>query len=305
MPVRVSIALPVHNGENFLAQALRSIAAQTCTDYELLISDNASTDRTWDIIQRHAALDPRIRPERLDTNIGAAANFNRLVHSARAALFKWAAHDDLLHPQFIQRCAGLLDQRPDAVACHTETTLIDAAGTAHGIYANQPAFEEPTPAERFAAVITKPHRCFHVFGLIRTEALRQTELIGPYTGSDRTLIAELALRGRLPLIAQPLFARRDHPEASIRKHLDERDRAAWFDPALAGQAVAPTWRRLLAYLHAIDRARGQAHIDALAERDCHRALWAWIDARHQTGAPVRDLLAREALGGLDSNHAGR
>ncbi|MEO0716839.1 MAG: glycosyltransferase, partial [Planctomycetota bacterium] len=75
MPPRVTIALPVRNGENFLGRALSSIASQTLTDYELLISDNASTDRTWAIIQQHGALDPRIRAERLDENVGAAENF--------------------------------------------------------------------------------------------------------------------------------------------------------------------------------------------------------------------------------------
>ena len=289
MSVRVSIALPVRNGENYLGAALASIASQTMPDYELVVCDNASEDATHEIALRHAALDPRVRVERLETNIGAAANFNRLVDRARAPVFKWAAHDDVLAPGYLQACISELDARPEVVCCHSETALIDATGTTRGIYEGQPAFEEPTPEARFASVITTPHRCFHVFGLIRTETLRQTGLIGAYTGSDRTLIAELALRGPLAWRPEVLFGRRDHPEASIRKHLDERARAAWFDPARTDRPIPPTWRRLLGYAEAIERA----HLEPSTERACYRALLAWLEGWHQNGSPIRQMLAGE------------
>src|ERR1035438_9843576 len=92
---RVSIGLPVYNGENYLDPALNSILRQDYSDLELIISDNASTDATGNICREYAAKDPRIRYYRNETNIGASANFNCLVKLARGEYFKWAAHDDV------------------------------------------------------------------------------------------------------------------------------------------------------------------------------------------------------------------
>ena len=290
MPPRVTIALPVRNGENFLGRALSSIASQTLTDYELLISDNASTDRTWAIIQQHAALDPRVRAERLEENAGAAENFNRLVPKARAPLFKWASHDDVLAPGFLAACVGALDADAGMVCCHTTTALIDETDAVRGVYQGQPGFAEADAAERFERVITVPHRCFHAFGVMRTDVLAATGLIGAYTGSDRTLIAELAMRGTLGMLEPTLFGRRDHAEASIRKHVDERERAAWFDPKLENAPpVGPTWRRLLGYAEAIERAG----LGWTGSRPYYEALSRWIEGRHQTGRLVREMLADE------------
>ena len=94
---RVTIGLPVYNGENYLAEAIDSILGQTFTDFELIISDNASTDRTEEICRRYAAEDDRIRYFRHDRNRGASPNYNFTVEKARGEYFKWAAHDDVLH----------------------------------------------------------------------------------------------------------------------------------------------------------------------------------------------------------------
>ncbi len=92
---KVSIGLPVYNGESFLDEALSSLRGQTFKDFELIISDNASTDSTADIIARHAAVDSRIKYVRQPENIGASENFLFVLSKARAELFMWAAHDDV------------------------------------------------------------------------------------------------------------------------------------------------------------------------------------------------------------------
>ena len=94
----VSIGLPVYNGDRYLAEALDSILAQSFADFELIISDNASTDGTQDICETYARRDERIVYSRLPENLGAAPNYNRLVEMARGELFKWAAHDDRIKP---------------------------------------------------------------------------------------------------------------------------------------------------------------------------------------------------------------
>src|ERR1051325_3578852 len=114
-PSKVSIGLPVYNGARYLAPTLDAILAQTYTDFELIISDNASTDGTETICRDYAARDPRIRYLRQPQNIGAPPNHNFLVEQARGELFKWAAHDDLFGPKLIECCVRALDERPEYV----------------------------------------------------------------------------------------------------------------------------------------------------------------------------------------------
>ena len=75
---RVSIGMPVYNGENYLAQALDSLLAQTFTDFEIVICGNASTDGTEALCREYAERDARIVYRRNESNVGAAANFNKV-----------------------------------------------------------------------------------------------------------------------------------------------------------------------------------------------------------------------------------
>ena len=120
----VSIGLPVHNGATFLAEAIESILAQTFPGFELVISDNASTDRTPEICRSYAAADGRIRYYRQETNIGAAQNYNVVFQRSSGKYFKWAAHDDLIRPTFLARCVAALEADPEAVLCHSVVEIV-------------------------------------------------------------------------------------------------------------------------------------------------------------------------------------
>jgi glycosyltransferase involved in cell wall biosynthesis len=91
---KVSIGVPVFNGENYLAQALESILAQDFADFEVIISDNCSTDKTPEICTSFAKRDSRVKYFRNDSNIGASPNYNRTFELSRGEYFKWCAHDD-------------------------------------------------------------------------------------------------------------------------------------------------------------------------------------------------------------------
>src|ERR1700739_3978805 len=106
---RVCIGLPVYNGENYLAAAIESILAQSFADFELIISDNSSTDSTGDISRSYARRDARIRYVLQPHNLGAIANYNVVFGMADCEYFKWAAHDDLLAPRFLEECVNGLD----------------------------------------------------------------------------------------------------------------------------------------------------------------------------------------------------
>src|SRR5947207_10432807 len=111
-PPKVSIGLPVFNGEKFLAGALNGLLQQEFEDFELIISDNASTDSTEAICRDFATKDRRIRYQRNKTNIGASGNYNRVFELARGDFFKWASHDDECHPSLVRRCLETFDDAP-------------------------------------------------------------------------------------------------------------------------------------------------------------------------------------------------
>src|SRR5256886_15254499 len=92
---RLSIGLPVYNGEDFLAESLDALLGQSYEDLELIISDNASTDGTADICRRYEKQDSRIRYYRQPRNIGCAPHHNFVIQQARGELIKTASHDDL------------------------------------------------------------------------------------------------------------------------------------------------------------------------------------------------------------------
>jgi glycosyltransferase involved in cell wall biosynthesis len=253
LPV-VSVGLPVFNGESFIEVAIRSVIAQTFDDLELIVCDNASTDRTAEICNDYAARDPRIRYFRNPRNLGAAPNYNLAFSRARGRYFKWLAHDDRLLPSYLAKTKCILDERPDAVLCNTVVSYIDVAGASLGIYNSELARgDSQSPSERFAWMVLRSHSCVDFFGLIRTETLRTSALHGSFHGADRALLAQLALRGRLIQLPAPLLEMREHPHRYTRAQARAADRAAWHDTNLQSRVSFPTWRLYAEYLKMIRR----------------------------------------------------
>jgi glycosyltransferase involved in cell wall biosynthesis len=252
--VRVSIGLPVFNGEKYLAGTLDSLLAQTFTDWELIISDNASTDGTGEICRTLAAQDPRVRYIRNQENIGAAANYNQTFALATGKYFKWSAHDDLCAPTFLERCVEVLDQDASVILCYSRTKAIDESGAVVREYPAKVRAGSLVPHERFYEFVCVPHPCVAVFGLIRAEILAKTRLIGNYSGADRPLLSELCLLGPFHEISDFLFFYRRHAQQSWQAHATRRSQQAWYDPARAKQKSFPQWRLLREHLRSIQRA---------------------------------------------------
>ena len=125
---RLTLGLPVYNGERFLGESLEALLAQTYTDFELIISDNGSTDRTGEIAREYEAKDPRVRYVRHPVNRGSTFNHNFVIEQARGELFKWVSHDDLYDPELLQRCMDAIDARPEIALAHAWTAFIDEKG---------------------------------------------------------------------------------------------------------------------------------------------------------------------------------
>lgn len=248
---RLSIGLPVYNGDAFVAGAIDSLLAQTFTDFELIISDNASTDGTEAICRDRAARDARIRYHRHAVNRGAMHNFNHVVELARGEYFKWAAHDDLHEPAFLERCVEALDRHPDSVLAFTQLVDIDDNGARKSVDLPVLKWDSPHPNVRFRALANPHHRCESVFGVIRINALRRTSLISDYAGCDRVLLAELALQGKFHEVPEVLFLHREHRRRSTKEFKNEQTRTVWFNPARAGRPGYPHVRMLKGYARVV------------------------------------------------------
>jgi glycosyltransferase involved in cell wall biosynthesis len=256
----VSVGLPVRNGATYIAEAIESILAQTLPNFELVISDNASTDATEEICRTYAAADERIRFFRQETNIGAAPNFNLVFHRSSGRYFKWAAHDDLIRPTYLERCVAALEADPGAVLCQPIVEIVDGAGEReiydHGAFGTGASRQ----SERLAARL-RARRCTEVFGVIRRDALEGSALIADHVGADRTLLIELALRGRFLSVPEILFVNRDHPARFTRRHRTLHAQAAWYAARGPQRRVLRTW---VLYSTCLDLV--QRHVPAPAER---------------------------------------
>lgn len=272
---RVSIGLPVYNGAAYLAETLDSLLDQTWTDFELIISDNASTDATQDICRSYAARDARIRYLRNRENLGAAANYNRVFHLSSGEYFKWAAADDLCAPEFLERCVEVLDREASVVLCYPRAQAIDEQGKVIRDYPSKPNAASARPQERFYEFVCVPHPCVAVFGLIRASALRRTQLIGNFASADRPLLGELSLMGRFFELPEFLFFYRNHPQQSWRAYPTRQAVQAWYDPARAKKVTLPHWRLLREHLGSIRRAP----LDRNERASCYLCMVWWMRKR--------------------------
>ena len=251
----VTIGLPVYNGEAFLARALDSLLGQTFGDFEIIISDNASTDGTEAICRSYAATDLRIQYLRNPENLGAAENYNRVFRLASGRYFKWASHDDMCAPQFLERCVAALEADPDVVLCYPTTVIIDDNDKRLGEYPAETSYLDPRPQRRYRQwMIEREYgECNAVFGVIRASVLRKTGLIGKYMASDVVLLGELLLHGKMLKLPDPLFFRRDHANTSGRAHHGPNEILAWFDTSKKGRIHTPLWRWILEYSKVVFR----------------------------------------------------
>jgi glycosyltransferase involved in cell wall biosynthesis len=258
MPIpKLSIGLPVYNGEKYIRCALDSILQQDYSDFELIISDNASQDGTAEICRAYAAKDGRIRYCRLDVNQGASRNFKLVFEQGRGRYFKWAAYDDVCLPGFLRGCVELLDQAPASVALAVpRASIIDEHGLpkAMDVPPERSDTRRAQPHKRLAHVLRTVNWAPGQFGVMRAETLRKTRLVDSFFAADYVLVAELALLGEVWEVPEALLQIRFHPQVSTMLHKNLREIPSWFDPSRKGRSrLSPRARLGLEFARSIGR----------------------------------------------------
>lgn len=279
---RLSVGLPVYNGEEYLRPALDAVLGQTYTDFELVISSNASTDSTDEICQEYAARDPRIRFFRQEHNIGAAPNHDYVFRQSRGELFKWVSSDDLYARDLFERCIALLDEHPEAVLAHAWGAAIDGDGNVTQALEYPLNTESPRPSERLRSMMldgdTPGALCADDFyGVIRAEALRSVKPHGSYYHADYTFTAQLALLGTFVQVPDWLYFRRHH--AGRLSLSDIQTACANLDPKRSDRRRNPAVRLVAEYLLSWFAAVGRAPLPVRERIACYGQILRWIASR--------------------------
>jgi glycosyltransferase involved in cell wall biosynthesis len=233
----LSIGLPVYNGERYLSKALDSLLNQDFKDFELIISDNGSTDQTEAICRAAAVKDERIRYIRNDENRGATWNFRRVLELSEGEFFKYAAYDDECYPTMLGRCMeAIIAGGPSVALVYTQSEVIDETSKVVP-RDGSPRWDGIATSARNASV-----RLWHVlwwvlhgqatYGVIRSSFLRQLRPCGP-VADDWVRLAQLAMLGKIVEVPEVLFRLRRHSANSWNGTNTIKQVLQWHNPEMS------------------------------------------------------------------------
>jgi glycosyltransferase involved in cell wall biosynthesis len=212
----VSIGMPVYNSEQFIRHSLDSLLEQDYENFELIISDNVSTDRTQEICKEYQAKDKRVIYFWNEKNLGSVQNFDQLINLGRGKYFMWARSSDLWHKSFISQCASLLEKDSNIILAYPNAARIDSEGKILENSLDQMDTRCMTLIQRYKYVFDNVYCGNMVYGLIRRKLLIRSGSYKNLIWGDRIFLSKLALWGSFAQVEDTLQFRR-----KIRKDPEE------------------------------------------------------------------------------------
>jgi len=207
---RLTIGMPVFNDARFISESLSSVLAQEFSDFELIISDNGSTDGTSEICSDFAKHDARIRYERQPENRGAAWNFRRVLERASTEYFMWASSHDLLDSSLVRKCVALLDEDSNVVLVYARSRLIDREGqVVEPCMGDRIDLRGKESIQRVRTIVRKLSTCNMMYGVFRRVVLEKVRCDRPCIGPDHVMLLEIVILGEIAQIPDVLFRRRE------------------------------------------------------------------------------------------------
>lgn len=272
----VTIGLPVYNSERHLARSIESLLAQSYREFVLIISDNASTDRTRAICEGYAAEDCRVKYFRNPVNIGLTGNFNRVFELSHTKYFKWSTGDDFWAPEMLADAVSVLEADPTIVLCYPRTVIVDDEGREQRLFEDKLHLMQDDPGERFLAVIEHIQLVNHHLGVLRADAIRRTQLFGRHVAADTGFIAEMSLYGKFYEVKKPQFFRRFHAESSSWSRANQEHQARRYHAANVRRVPFNAWLYHRSFWRAVIRSPISSRKKlALLARLAKRAYWDW------------------------------
>lgn len=280
----VSIGMPVYNGERSIREALDSLLAQDYGNFELILSDNASTDATAQICQEYLSKDKRISYFRNDCKVEQMANFRLALDKARGAYFMWAAADDRWLPGFVSALAAELDPHPavGVAMCAIDRIREDGTLLDHVRYTDMASAKRMKfLTQAMALAAGGPHHLYF-YGLFRTNFIKNAfERFPMVAMGDRLFVCELALATDFGYVDQMLHIRTVHDRPMTERYAGEEIGHLWMNrlayvklvcavgPYLLGSQVIP-WRRKW-FVPLVVLRFAWSH-----RKRIRRAIWGWI-----------------------------
>lgn len=250
---RVSVGVPLYNGEKYVAATIESLLNQTFSDFELILSDNASTDSSGAICATYAARDSRVKYHPSPTNLGACANFHRCFHLSSGEYFRWNPADDLVSPNLLERAVDILDHDPSVFVAYGRTKLIDGQGAVIRDFDENLHLMDERPSDRWKKAVRNIRMGNIQYGLSRAEPLRRTGLLRNYGGGDIPLICEMSLYGKFFEISDAFFYRRMHETASSAMK-SGAEVMALYDPKKGKKLRTYYWSQFIDNLKSVAQA---------------------------------------------------
>jgi glycosyltransferase involved in cell wall biosynthesis len=238
----VTVCVPVYNGERFLEQCLDSLLAQTYGNFVLVISDNASTDRTQEICQKYVKADSRVRYHRNRVNVGMYGNYNLVLGLVDTPYVKLANADDFWAPEMLADAMDEMEREPSLVLCHPRTVLVDEDGREIHRHEKPLHLMEDDPALRFRRVLTELGLVNQLMGVIRTDAVRSMLPFMNYAPADSVFLAELSLYGKIMELPGFQYFRRFHEACSSWDRKSDSHQVRLVSSAGTQRVHLATWK---------------------------------------------------------------
>jgi glycosyltransferase involved in cell wall biosynthesis len=226
----VSIGMPVYNGEKYICEALDSVVAQTYQDFEVIVSDNASNDKTKAICADYCERDSRIKYFRQDQNLGGHWNFNFVVQKANGSMFTWLAHDDILEPNFLEKAVEYMSGRPKIVLVTGDFEIIGDDGERLDIEKLEKIREHIEWNKRCVEFFKYPisNVYFCIYGVMKSDTcksiLQSLQEPKVMAGSELPILARFAVAGEIASIPAVLRKYRRHSASIYMSELTERSK---------------------------------------------------------------------------------
>ena len=240
----VSIGMCVFNCDRFLPQSIESLLAQDYENFELIISDNASEDRTGEICLEYQARDPRIQYSRNETNMGAIFNGSKVKGLARGKYFMWVSDHDLWHPTLVTKCVEVLENDPAVILCYSRAQRIDVNGAFLFLAPMSLDTRGMSPAARYAHIINNIVGGEAIYGLYRLEAVKHKHGKAVWA-SDLAFLTDLSLYGAFAHLPEVLFSLRMIRDETMEGN--KKNQASHLDPAKTQEMLAlsmpENWRQ--------------------------------------------------------------
>ena len=325
----VSLGCAVYNSdEHALRRSLDSVLAQTFEDFELIICDNSLDDVTGAICLEYVDRDKRVSYYHNEVNIGAYPNFWRTFQIARGKYLKWVADDDILDPEYLAKCAAVLDNDSSIALCYSRVTVIDVDGKAKDDDGARIEVMHDSPLERFLGVLDHSWNAQGFYGLMRADVVRRTHPVSDECArlADMLLMAEVALYGKIYQIPEKLFTYTLHElDWTDRESLNATFYKMCFPTNPNRGITFPNCKFAYELLEAVrysplsleDKAKLYSTVPLLIQRrisgfwtqEIRRAVWLVLNQRifHDWGQPIEDVDSAsqwQSIPGVYQFHAG-